>query len=93
MNRSDLIHKMCDLYPKLSFEVIDATVKAIFGNMVDNLSIGGRIEIRSFGCFSTKIRRANVVRNPRDGSVIAKVGPKHLVYFRASKEFRQKINS
>jgi integration host factor subunit beta len=84
---------MCDLYPKLTFEAVDAVVKAIFSTMSDTLSKGGRIEIRSFGCFSTKVRRANVVRNPRNGSVIAKVGPKHLVYFRASKEFKENVNS
>lgn len=93
MNRSDLIQKMCDLYPKLPFEVVDATIKAVFGSMSDTLSTGGRIEIRSFGCFSTKVRRANVIRNPRNGSVIAKSEPKHLVYFRASKDFKQKVNS
>jgi integration host factor subunit beta len=92
MNRSELIEKMCDLYPKLSAEIIDSTIKSMFINMADNLAKGERIEIRSFGCFATKVRRSNIIRNPRDGSIIARSGPKHLIYFRPSKEFKEKVN-
>jgi integration host factor subunit beta len=92
MNRSELIEKMCDLYPKLSFEVIDDTIKSIFNCMSNSIAKGERIEIRSFGCFRTKIRRSNIIRNPRDGTIISRSREKRLLSYRPSKEFKTKVN-
>ena len=60
--------------------------------MVDNIAEGERIEIRGFGCFSLKERSAGVIRNPRDGVSIESEG-RHVVYFRAGKELKDRVNS
>lgn len=93
MNRSDLIAKLCDLYPKLSKKNVDLLVKVLFSNMVDNIADGNRIEIRGFGCFSLKQRRATLIRNPRDGVSVRAEEPRHVVYFRAGKELKTRVDS
>ena len=93
MNRSDLIAKLCDLYPKMTKSEIDKLVKTLFSSMVENVAFGTRIEIRGFGCFSLKKRTAGSIRNPRDGVSIKSDTPRHVVYFRAGKELKARVDN
>ena len=92
MNRSGIVAKLSELYPKINRKEIDGLVRNLFGEMVDNIAEGARIEIRGFGCFSLKERSAGVIRNPRDGVSIDSDG-RHVVYFRAGKELKDRVNS
>ncbi len=93
MNRSELISKLCDLHPKAS-KKIDSLVKIIFSYLVKNIAKGNRVEVRGFGSFSLKVRKAIMVRNPRDGKVITsgKNQVRYVVYFRPGKNLRIKVN-
>ncbi len=91
MNRSDIIKHISDLYPKLSKKETDLVVKELFGKLSSSLSEGRRIEIRGFGCFSLKLRAAGKVRNPRHGVAIDSE-ERHVVYFRAGKELRERVD-
>jgi integration host factor subunit beta len=90
MNRSEIVTLLMELYPKLKRKQIDLLVKKLFMNMIDNVANGERIEIRGFGCFSLKVRRGSV-RNPRDGVTIL-ADDRSVVYFRAGKELRERVN-
>lgn len=92
MNRSGIVTKLTELYPKINRKDIDGLVRNLFSKMVDNIAEGERIEIRGFGCFSLKERSAGVIRNPRDGVSIESEG-RHVVYFRAGKELKDRVNS
>jgi integration host factor subunit beta len=92
MNRSGIVSRLCELYPKVNHKEIDGLVRSLFGTMVDNIASGERIEIRGFGCFSLKERSAGVVRNPRDGISIESDG-RHVVYFRAGKELKERVDA
>ncbi|RTK97341.1 MAG: integration host factor subunit beta [Neisseriaceae bacterium] len=91
MNRSDIIKHISELYPKLGRKEVDLLVKELFGKLSSSLSDGKRIEIRGFGCFSLKHRAAGKVRNPRHG-VAVDSGERHVVYFRAGKELRERVD-
>ena len=91
MNRSDIIKHISELYPKLSRKEVDLLIKELFGELSSSLSDGRRIEIRGFGCFSLKHRAAGKVRNPRHG-VAVESGERHVVYFRAGKELRERVD-
>lgn len=75
-------------FPRRRLEII---VNAMFDTMADVLARGGRIEVRSFGSFGVKQRRARQGRNPRTGEAV-KVAAKRVPYFRAGKELRREIN-
>ncbi len=92
MNRSDIIKKISELYPKLSRKEIDAIVKELFSSMASNISDGKRIEIRGFGCFSLKQRAAGKVRNPRE-KISIESDARSVVYFRAGKELRERVDT
>ncbi|AUR52548.1 HU family DNA-binding protein [Aquella oligotrophica] len=91
MNRSDIIKRISELYPKLSRKEVEAIVKELFATMASSIATGKRIEIRGFGCFSLKHRAAGKVRNPRHGVAIDS-GERHVVYFRAGKELRERVD-
>jgi integration host factor subunit beta len=66
-------------------------IQAMFDSMVRALRCGDRIEIRGFGSFATRQRRARRARNPKTGAEVD-VPPKKIPYFRPSKEVRELVN-
>ena len=67
-------------------EVVQKTFDAI----VETLLTEGRIELRNFGVFEVKRRKARKARNPRTGERVD-VGPKSVVTFKPGKEMEEKI--
>ena len=59
--------------------------------MTDALKDGDRIEIRGFGSFSVRHRRARMGRNPKTGTSIA-VPPKRVPFFTVGHDLRKRIN-
>jgi integration host factor subunit beta len=67
-------------------EVVQKTFDAI----VETLLSEGRIELRNFGVFEVKRRKARKARNPRTGTRVD-VPPKYVVTFKPGKEMEEKI--
>lgn len=91
MNKSNIIDKIYELYPKLNKLECKKIVDALFISMGDCINQGKRIEIRGFGSFSLKLRKAGFVRNPRAGTAIES-GARNILYFRAGKELKQRVD-
>ena len=91
MLKSELIKRIASQNPHLYDRDIEKVVNAIFGEMVDALRRGDRVELRGFGAFSVKLREAHQGRNPRTGVVVA-VGKKAMPYFKTGKEMRARLN-
>jgi len=67
-----------------SFELI---LKAIG----ESLEKGDRLEVRSFGSLSARLRKPIRGRNPQSGEAI-ELSERKVPYFRASKELNQRLN-
>src|SRR5476651_63054 len=67
-------------------DIVDLTFDAI----VETLLEEGRIELRNFGVFEVKRRKARKARNPRTGERVD-VAPKSVVTFKPGKEMEEKI--
>ncbi len=65
-------------------------VQKTFDAIIDTLLQEGRIELRNFGVFEVKRRKARKARNPRTGEKVD-VGPKTVVTFKPGKEMEEKI--
>src|SRR6202051_238755 len=65
-------------------------VQLTFDAIVETLLAEGRIELRNFGVFEVKRRKARKARNPRTGERVD-VGPKSVVTFKPGKEMEEKI--
>ena len=65
-------------------------VQFTFDAIVDTLLTEKRIELRNFGVFEVKRRKARKARNPRTGEKVD-VGPKNVVTFKPGKEMEERI--
>jgi nucleoid DNA-binding protein len=65
-------------------------VQQTFDAIVDTLLEVGRIELRNFGVFEVRMRKARKARNPRTGERVH-VDPKKVVTFKPGKEMEEKV--
>src|SRR6185436_8599743 len=67
-------------------EIVQQTFDAIVETLLDQ----GRIELRNFGVFEVKQRKARKARNPRTGDKVD-VPPKNVVTFKPGKEMEERV--
>ncbi len=91
MTKSELIDMIAKEHEHINRYEAEAVVNAVLTTIVDELAVGGRVELRGFGSFSTKIRRARTGRNPKTGDAVA-VPPKHMPHFKPGKEMRERVD-
>ncbi len=58
--------------------------------MADALSEGRRVELRGFGSFSTRKRKARQTKNPRTG-VMMDIGERKTIHFTMSKSLKESL--
>jgi integration host factor subunit beta len=69
-------------------EIVQHTFDAIVETLLDQ----GRIELRNFGVFEVKQRKARKARNPRTGQRVD-VPPKNVVTFKPGKEMEERVRN
>jgi integration host factor subunit beta len=69
----------------------EAIVDAVFGGIAHSLLRGEKVEIRGFGAFGVRRRKARIGRNPKTGASVA-VPEKKVAFFKTSKELRALVN-
>ena len=92
MIRSELVESLARDNPELRAEEVEQVVQVFFDEISQRLAEGGRVELRGFGAFSTRERDARKGRNPRTGEAV-NVPSKHVPYFKAGKEIRERLNA
>jgi integration host factor subunit beta len=90
MIRSDLVWRIWRQNPHLSRQDVDTIVHAIFDEITATLVRGDRVELRGFGMFSVKFRKAHTGRNPRTEVLVA-VPKKAYPHFRVGKEVKERL--
>jgi len=96
ITKQDLCNRVAK---KLGFVTIKDTksvVEMFLDEIITVLSEGNRIELRGFGCFSTKTRKAHEGRNPRTGKKVEV--PEHKIpHFKFSNDaqnnFEEKLKT
>jgi len=68
------------------------TVQRTLDGIIDGLVADGRIELRDFGVFAVRTRRARTARNPKTGEPVF-VPEKKVVSFRAGKKMLEKVSA
>jgi len=91
MKRSTLISELALKYKYLNQPQVERMVEQVFKYMASVLSQGRRIEIRNFGTWAVKTRKARIARNPRTGEKVS-VGEKKTIGFRMAKLLKFRIN-
>ncbi len=91
MTKSALIEKIVKSSEGLTRRQTELVVETIFDSIKEALVRGERVEIRGFGNFSLRSRRARRARNPKTGEAVD-VAPKKVPYFKVGKELREMLN-
>lgn len=92
MTRSELTERIVARAPHVPRREVEAIVHAVFDRMFQALVAGQRIELRGFGVFSVRTRRARTGRNPKTGQSVA-VPERRTLSFAAGKELRERLNA
>ncbi|MBL8799924.1 MAG: integration host factor subunit beta [Planctomycetia bacterium] len=90
MTKKEIVKQIADraeLTQLKTKEIVQWTFDAI----VDTLIQDGRIELRNFGVFEVKRRKARKARNPRTGDKVD-VEPKNVVTFKPGKEMEERVS-
>jgi integration host factor subunit beta len=91
MIKSELVLKIAELNPHLYHRDIETVVNTVLDTITGALKNGQRVELRGFGAFAAKERKARVGRNPRTGASVD-VDQKLAPAFKTGKELRQRLN-
>ena len=89
MLKKELVDQISD---DLAIQKQDVTVAVdiILDSMAEALSDGRRVELRGFGSFSTRSRKARQTKNPRTG-VIMDIDERKTVHFTMSKSLKDAL--
>ena len=89
MLKKELVDKISD---DLTIQKQDVAVAVdiILDSMVEALTEGRRVELRGFGSFSTRSRKARQTKNPRTG-VLMDIGERKTVHFTMSKSLKDAL--
>ncbi len=90
MTKAELIEEVSRVV-EMSRKDSEVIVETIFDSIVRALRGGEKIEIRGFGSFRTRPRRARIGRNPKTGTRV-EVPAKRIPFFKPSKELKDLVN-
>ncbi|HUU45009.1 MAG TPA: HU family DNA-binding protein [Acidobacteriota bacterium] len=89
MTKADLV-EICAEKTGLTRTDVAVTVDAFLDAVKQSLETGKNIEIRGFGTFKVKLRKARKARNPRTGAEVP-VPDRKVPVFKPSNEFKNMI--
>ena len=91
LTRSELIAKLAARNPALYHRDLELLVASILDEIGGALERGDRVELRGFGAFSVRHRKARKGRNPRTGTSV-QVAEKKVPFFKMGKGMRERLN-
>ena len=91
MTRSDLVNRLCQLYPETDHRLVEDAVSLFFFEIISTLQRNDRVELRGLGSFCLRKREKRMGRNPKTGESVP-VEEKWVPFFKAGKELKATIN-
>ncbi len=89
MTKKDIVLKITDMTGIKQVDV-KTIVQKTFDVIVESLVRNEKVELRNFGVFKVKERKARFGRNPRTGESVP-VPPRKVVVFKPGLEMKQRI--
>jgi nucleoid DNA-binding protein len=87
MTKHDLVSRISDETGMVKHRVLDVVQKTL-DYILQAVADGETVELRNFGVFEVKIRKARVGRNPNFPDKDLVIPPQPIVKFKPSKEMR-----
>ncbi len=89
MTKKEIVKQIADRIGETQLKTKEI-VQRTFDAIVETLLEDGRIELRNFGVFEVKQRKARKARNPRTGDKVD-VPPKNVVTFKPGKIMEERV--
>ena len=90
MLKRDLVEKTTDSLEGYLKKDISRAVDIIIEAMAESLNQGKRVEIRGFGSFSVRRRKARLTKNPKTGKIMD-IPPRKTLHFAMSKSLKEAL--
>ena len=91
MVRSQLLNKLCDLYPNILRRDVEKIIEVIFAGITESLCEGKNVEIRGFGSYKIVKRKARIGRNPKNAEIV-QIPEKKAIKWKMSKTLYKQLN-
>mgnify|MGYP001328065556 FL=1 len=91
LTKKDLVNLV---YMQIGFskQVAENLIEEFFFSIISNFKKEKKLKISKFGTFTIRKKRSRIGRNPKTKE-IKQISERDVVLFKASKEFRELINS
>ncbi len=90
MLKNDLVEKISEDLPEFLKKDIREAVDIVLDTVAEALKEGRRVEIRGFGSFSVRSRKARVTKNPKTGKTM-NIPSRRTVHFTMSKSLKDPL--
>src|SRR5512137_846199 len=90
LTKRDLVIRISDETGLVQQQVLDVVQKTL-DYISEALAKGDKVELRNFGVFEVKIRKARVGRNPNAPAVDVPIPQRAVVKFKPGKEMRAEV--
>ena len=90
LTKRDLVVRISEESGLIQTQVFDVVQKTL-DYIAESLSKGDKVELRNFGVFEVKVRKARVGRNPNRPETDVPIPSRAMVKFKAGKEMRAEV--
>ena len=90
LTKRDLVTRISDESGLVQQQVLDVVQKTL-DYIAEALAKGDKVELRNFGVFEVKIRKARVGRNPNSPETDVPIPERCVVKFKPGKEMRAEV--
>jgi nucleoid DNA-binding protein len=90
LTKRDLVIRISDETGLGQQQIIDVVQKTL-DYITEALAKGDKVELRNFGVFEVKVRKARVGRNPNKPETDVPIPARSMVKFKAGKEMRAQV--
>jgi len=90
LTKRDLVVRISNESGLVQQQVLDVVQKTL-DYIADALAKGDKVELRNFGVFEVKVRKARVGRNPNAPETDVPIPQRSVVKFKAGKEMRADV--
>jgi nucleoid DNA-binding protein len=90
LTKRDLVIRISEETGLIQTQVFDVVQKTL-DYIAETLAKGGKVELRNFGVFEVKLRKARVGRNPNKPATDVPIPARAMVKFKAGKEMKAEV--
>ena len=90
LTKRDLVTRISNETGLVQQQVLDVVQKTL-DHIAESLAKGDKVELRNFGVFEVKIRKARVGRNPNEPETDVPIPARSVVKFKSGKEMRAEV--